>query len=104
MFLGRLLVLRHKISDGRRATGRIECVAEALHLPLYRVSGSDLGTEAWNAEAKLTRAFEKSSRWGAIILFDEADAFMAHRKDDSMDRNAMVSGTFARFHLRKLFP
>lgn len=70
-----------------------ECVAEALHLPLYRVSGSDLGSEAYQVEGHLTKAFNRMSRWEAILLFDEADAFMTKRSDDSLERNAMVSGT-----------
>ncbi|KAH8592018.1 P-loop containing nucleoside triphosphate hydrolase protein [Bisporella sp. PMI_857] len=68
-----------------------ECVAEVLNLPLYRVSGSDIGEGTWSAEHHLMQAFSRSTRWKAVLLFDEADAFMAKRSDDSLERNAMVA-------------
>ncbi|KAH8900336.1 P-loop containing nucleoside triphosphate hydrolase protein [Thozetella sp. PMI_491] len=68
-----------------------ECVAEALRLPLYRVSGSEIGTGVWEVERRLTKAFSRTARWSAILLFDEAETFMAKRSDESLERNAMVS-------------
>ena len=68
-----------------------ESVAECLHRPLYRVSGADLGSITNEIEVNLQIAFDRISRWHAILLLDEADAFMAERSDDSLERNALVS-------------
>jgi len=52
------------------------------------VSGSDLGSSPKEIERNLQNAFNRIARWQAILLLDEADAFMA---DDSLDRNTLVS-------------
>ena len=44
----------------------------------------------------MIRAFDRTSRWGAIMLFDESDAFMTQRREDSLERNALVAGSQAR--------
>jgi SpoVK/Ycf46/Vps4 family AAA+-type ATPase len=53
-----------------------------------------MGERAWEIEPRLTKAFDRTARWNAILLFDEADAFMAKRSNDSFERNAMVSCTY----------
>lgn len=66
-------------------------MAEILHRPLYRISGSDLGSDPDDIEGKLILAFDRIQRWRAILLLDEADAFMAKRGEDSLDRNTLVA-------------
>lgn len=68
-------------------------MSEALRLPLYRVGGMDIGIDAEKAEPRLTTWFDRASRWGAVMLIDEADAFMTKRSEDSLERNALASGT-----------
>ncbi|KAJ6443753.1 retrograde regulation protein 2 [Purpureocillium lavendulum] len=82
-----------KLFESSQKINESECVAEILHRPLYRISGSDLGSELSSIEDKLLAAFDRISRWKAILLLDEADAFMAQRDDDSLDRNALVAST-----------
>jgi SpoVK/Ycf46/Vps4 family AAA+-type ATPase len=66
-------------------------VAEQLKRPLYRMSGADLGSSTKAIERNLQAAFDRIARWQAILLLDEADAFMSERADDSLDRNVLVS-------------
>ncbi|KAK0714548.1 P-loop containing nucleoside triphosphate hydrolase protein [Lasiosphaeris hirsuta] len=88
---GRRLVILLYGPSGCGKTLTAESVAETLRLALYRISGGDLGTSSYEAENQLTKAFNRSSRWGAIMLFDESDAFMTQRREDSLERNALVA-------------
>ena len=76
-----------------------ESAAEALHRPLYYMSGAELGLLDRDAyletpvEKKLELIFKRIARWEAILLFDEADTFVASRGSSDYDgkRNAMTS-------------
>jgi hypothetical protein len=78
-----------------------ESAAEALQRPLYYISGAELGLldsslsyyRADSIEEKLERIFKRIARWEAILLFDEADTFVASRGGDTDGkRNALTSG------------
>jgi hypothetical protein len=66
-----------------------ESAAESLHRLLYYVSGAELGLldqyesayslKTDSIEKKLELIFKIISRWGAILLFDEAGTFVASR-------------------------
>lgn len=72
-----------------------ECVAQALLRPLYRLNGGDLGSKVSELEAALEKAFHWSKTWRAVMLIDEADAFMMKRDEaDIIEQKAMVSGEF----------
>ncbi|KAL4735664.1 P-loop containing nucleoside triphosphate hydrolase protein [Aspergillus similis] len=88
---GRGLVFLFYGPSGGGKTLTSECVAESLTRPLYRVNGSDLGSNADEIEANLQLVFDRVARWEAILLLDEADAYMAERSDDSLERNTLVS-------------
>lgn len=88
---------RSKSSTNTDAYYQIECVSEYLHRPLYRVSGTDLGPDVDDIESSLQLVFDRAARWEAILLLDEADAFMSERKDDSLERNRLVSSRFTVF-------
>lgn len=47
----------------------------------------DVGT----TERKLHKIFDLAKSWGAILLLDEADVFLAKRTSDDMARNGFVS-------------
>ncbi len=34
-----------------------------------------------------------ASRWGCILLIDEADVFLEARQTENFDRNSLVAGT-----------
>lgn len=47
-------------------------VAENLRVPLYVISGGDLGTKPTEVETSLNTALEVVARWNAVLLLDEA--------------------------------
>jgi hypothetical protein len=54
----------------------------------------DLGTTAREVEDSLETHFALASRWGCILLLDEADVFLAKRTPQDFVRNGLVSGTY----------
>lgn len=63
-----------------------------LHKPLYTVSLGQLGSTAAELETNLNAILTLCSRWGALILLDEADIFLEKRSSTGpLERNAMVS-------------
>ena len=59
--------------------------------PLYVVGAGDLGTSAALLDVNLTRIFNISANWGAVVLIDEADVFLEERSFHDLERNAMVA-------------
>lgn len=68
-----------------------EASAERTRKPLYMVSAGDLGTDVDTLEAKLQDILELCASWGAILLIDEADAFLEARAPQDIHRNALVA-------------
>lgn len=79
---------------GTGKTLTAEIFAETVERPLYRVQCSQLGTSPDSIEKKLMKVFERSARWNAIILLDEADVYIQAR-GGNINRNAIV-GCFLR--------
>ena len=59
--------------------------------PLYVVGSGDLGTTARELDMELTRIFSAATKWGAVVLIDEADVFLEKRSLHDLHRNAMVA-------------
>ncbi|KLO07072.1 P-loop containing nucleoside triphosphate hydrolase protein [Schizopora paradoxa] len=68
-----------------------EATSEHVRKPLYVVGAGDLGTDPQTLDLTLTRIFTISSRWGAVVLIDEADVFLEERSLHDLLRNAMVA-------------
>jgi len=68
-----------------------EATSEHVRKPLYVVGAGDLGTNSATLDMNLTRIFTISSRWGAVVLIDEADVFLEERSFQNLERNAMVA-------------
>ena len=51
----------------------------------------DLGTNAEHLEENLLEITSLTYKWGAIILIDEADVYLAERSLQDVQRNALVS-------------
>ncbi|EEU35307.1 uncharacterized protein NECHADRAFT_78309 [Fusarium vanettenii 77-13-4] len=51
----------------------------------------DLGTTAREVEEELERNFALASRWGCILLLDEADVFLSARERMDFTRNGLVA-------------
>lgn len=60
--------------------------------PLFHVTCGDLGTTASDVEKALEKNFALASKWGCILLLDEADVFLASRTPQDFIRNGLVSG------------
>jgi len=68
-----------------------ESIAEKTKRPLLALSSGDLGTNPDVAERRLRLHFDLAKNWGAVILLDEADVFLAKRTAGNIGRNAFVS-------------
>jgi len=71
-----------------------EVYAEVMGRALYSVQCSQLGTDEQELEKQLLKVFARAQRWGAILLLDEADVYVAARGSD-LKQNAIV-GVFLR--------
>jgi SpoVK/Ycf46/Vps4 family AAA+-type ATPase len=85
------------MATGFPGTGKTltaEVYSEAIEKPLYVVQSSQLGTRNDGLEKTLHTILTRSSRWGAILLIDEADVYI-HERGEDIEQNAIV-GIFLR--------
>lgn len=96
MFKGRHggMVILANGPSGVGKTLTAEVFSECTKRPLYTMEIGELGTDLESVEGNLRRIFARAARWNAVLLFDEADIFMAERGSD-LERNAIV-GVFLR--------
>ncbi|KAK8137127.1 hypothetical protein PG984_005067 [Apiospora sp. TS-2023a] len=85
-----LIMLLHG-APGVGKTTTAEGVAELFHKPLFHITCGDLGTTARDVEAELEKNFALASRWGCILLLDEADVFLSARERKDFERNGLVA-------------
>ena len=71
-----------------------EIFAEITERPLYVMEMSELGIKVEEIEKNLSVIFQRVTKWGAILLMDEADVFLAKR-GESLERSVIV-GIFLR--------
>ncbi|PSS00675.1 hypothetical protein BD289DRAFT_450244 [Coniella lustricola] len=87
---GLVLLLHGPPGVGKTLTA--ETVARATGKPLFVVSVAEIGLDASRAERKLEKIFALATKWGAVLLIDEADVFLETRNRHSPpSRNALVS-------------
>lgn len=85
------------MATGTPGTGKTltaEVFSEVIEKPLYKVQCSQLGLSVDDVEKKLKNVLRRASRWGAILLIDEADVYVRQRGSD-INQNAIV-GVFLR--------
>jgi hypothetical protein len=85
------------MASGPAGTGKTltaEVSSEKVRRPLYAVQCSQLGTDEEALEQKLGLVLERATRWGAVLLIDEADVYVRARGTD-IQQNAIV-GVFLR--------
>lgn len=89
-----LVVLLHG-PPGVGKTLTAETVAQATGRTLLQATIADIGLDPESAESKLAKIFSLAARWRAVLLVDEADAFLEAR-DFTADpqRNAFVTVMF----------
>ncbi|KAN0108720.1 hypothetical protein V8E51_008462 [Hyaloscypha variabilis] len=85
-----LIILLHG-APGVGKTTTAEGVAQMFEKPLYQITCGDLGTTASEVEKALETSFSLASRWGCVLLLDEADVFLAARSRVDFKRNGLVS-------------
>ena len=67
-----------------------ECYAEIIERPLYSIHAGNLGTTASQIDKSLQEIFQRSERWGCVLLLDEADVFVVQR-GSNIEQNAIVA-------------
>ncbi|KAK1775051.1 hypothetical protein QBC45DRAFT_396524 [Copromyces sp. CBS 386.78] len=85
-----LVILLHGV-PGVGKTATAEAVAKENQKPLFTVTYGDLGTNPSELEETLENLFHLANRWDWVLLFDEADVFLAERSRTELQRNALVS-------------
>ncbi|KAI1465513.1 uncharacterized protein F4812DRAFT_466485 [Daldinia caldariorum] len=88
---GKGLILLLHGAPGVGKTSTAEGVAEKFKKPLFQLTCGDLGTTAKDVEYALETNFALASRWGCILLLDEADVFLAQRTKEDFQRNGLVA-------------
>nr|RBQ94338.1 hypothetical protein FVER53263_09839 [Fusarium verticillioides] len=91
---GKGLILLLHGAPGVGKTTTAECVATYFRKPLFQITCGDLGSTADVVESRLEKKFALASRWGCILLIDEADVFLEARQTENFDRNSLVAVFF----------
>ncbi|KAF5658408.1 TOB3 (member of AAA-ATPase family) [Fusarium circinatum] len=99
---GKGLILLLHGAPGVGKTTTAECVATYFHKPLFQITCGDLGSTADVVESRLEKNFALASRWGCILLIDEADVFLEARQTENFDRNSLVAVPHITVFLRTL--
>lgn len=71
-----------------------EVMSESCQLPLYKIQAAQLGLDVSSLESNLYRILRRAERWGAVIMIDEANAYI-HERGHDIHQNAIV-GVFLR--------
>ncbi|KAF5005811.1 hypothetical protein FDECE_7767 [Fusarium decemcellulare] len=85
-----LVILLHGV-PGVGKTATAEAVALEYGKPLFVITCGDLGLTPREVEASLNEIFRLAHLWQCVLLFDEADVFLAQRSRYDLARNALVS-------------
>ncbi|ETS84738.1 hypothetical protein PFICI_02763 [Pestalotiopsis fici W106-1] len=88
---GKGLILLLHGAPGVGKTTTAEGIAELFKKPLFQITCGDLGTTAREVETELEKNFSLASRWGCILLLDEADVFLSAREKMDFKRNGLVA-------------
>lgn len=88
---GKIFLLHGPPGTGKTLSA--EVIAELTERPLLSLTCGDLGTTAVDLERNLNYWMGYGELWGAVVLLDEADIYLASRELSEVERNALVSGT-----------
>jgi hypothetical protein len=77
-------------NPGLGKTLSAEVYSEVIERPLYRVHSGQLGLTSDAVQKNLEEILKRASRWGAILLIDEADVYIRNRGND-LQHNAVVA-------------
>jgi AAA+ superfamily predicted ATPase len=83
-----------EVPSSNTSTGKtmtVECIATQMNRPLLCLTVADIGTEETSVEGRLAKYLGLATKWGAIVLIDEAETFLTKRKEGDLSRNALVT-------------
>jgi hypothetical protein len=86
---GKVVLLHGPPGVGKSFT--VECLARDLGKPLLALTVADIGTDQSTIEEKLSGWLDLAQRWNAIVLINEADAYLERRSHNELSRNALVT-------------
>ncbi|KAF2167876.1 hypothetical protein M409DRAFT_22024 [Zasmidium cellare ATCC 36951] len=90
---GLIMLLAGPPGTGKTLTA--ESISDHLRLPLYAISASELGDNAANIEQSFSQVLRLAASWEAVLLLDEADAFLEKRASQdtpgARERNKRVA-------------
>ncbi|RSL85403.1 hypothetical protein CEP51_003379 [Fusarium floridanum] len=86
---GRVVFLHGPPGTGKTMT--VECIAKKTNRPLMRISAADLGMKEVEMEGRLVKWLDRATRWGAVMLIDEAEVYLEQRKTGNINQNALVT-------------
>lgn len=91
---GQVFLLHGPAGTGKTLTA--ECVANDTHRPLICLTSDDFDEYGYGGvhEHLVRRWFSRAAKWGAVLLIDEADIFLAKRSSGDSRQNAPVTGNF----------
>lgn len=75
---------------GAEKTLTAEAIAEEMHAPLYELFGGELGRSPEEIEQSLITTLEFTAKWKAVLLLDDADAFVKTRSTYDGQHNDLV--------------
>jgi hypothetical protein len=85
------------LASGKAGLGKTltaEAYSEVMKKPLYCIQSSQLGISVDDIEKRLNKILYRAEKWGAVLLIDEADTYIAQRGNDIV-QNCIV-GIFLR--------
>jgi SpoVK/Ycf46/Vps4 family AAA+-type ATPase len=86
---GSIIILHGPPGTGKTLTA--EAAAELSNKPLVVTTAGELGDKAPELESRLQKILKLCELWKAILLIDEAEAYLENRVYGSTMRNAVVS-------------
>jgi len=88
---GQVFLLHGPAGTGKTLTA--ECVANDTHRPLICLTSDDFQTHGCGEmhEQFLRRWFSRATKWGAVLLIDEADIYLAKRHSSDQIQKATVT-------------
>ena len=86
---GSVIILTGPPGAGKTLTA--EAAAEFSRKPLVRTTAGELGDKAPELENQLKKILKLCELWKAILLIDEAEAYLENRVYGNTTRNAVVS-------------
>lgn len=85
---GNVVLCKGEPGVGKTLTA--EVYAELIERPLYSIHSGNLGINAKDIRENLETTFQRSKRWGCVLLLDEADVFVLER-GSNITQNAIVA-------------